>query len=328
MDGYSSPIATRDPDEAVALFSEVYCPHRLRLQRAPGDFFARQAGGGLRGLRLYELTYGDADVTVDPVPFDDFVLVTRPRRGRFVVRTAADGDVPTVDHALVMDAYAAYQLRWQERCRVQHLVIGRADFERIAGELRGFDEPARVHFQLGPPVSPSAGRAWSRTTQFLAEQLDPRSGIELGPLARAELVRLTVAGLLDAYPSTCGVAEPARAETVAATAVRRAVAYIEQHAADPIGVHDIARAARMSSRGLQAAFQRYEQTTPMHYLRTTRMRRAHAELRAGHPENTTVAAIATRWGFLNQGRFAAEYRAVYGQLPRDALAGTSADRYR
>jgi AraC-like DNA-binding protein len=273
-------------------------------------------------LRLYDLTYGTADVTVDPVPFDEFVLVTQPVSGRFVVRSGTEGEVGSERDALVMDAYDSYRLRRRNGSRVLHLVIDRVPFERIAAEMRGFHEPVSVHFQLGRPTTPAAGRAWSRLTRFVGERIGPTAGDQLGPLASAELLRFTAAALLDANPSTCRAAEFCAPGTVAAAAVRRAVAYIEQRAGDPIGVHDIAAAARLSTRGLQAAFQRYQQTTPMNYLRQTRMQRAHADLRAASPQDTTVAAVASRWGFVNLGRFSADYRRLYGEFPREVLAGT------
>lgn len=312
-------VDTRDPDEARARLSDIYCPHELTLVGGSAGFTTRQAAGGVAGLGLFELTYGAGEVRVDPVPFDDFVLITRPVRGTFAVRSHADGLVHTRRDALVMDAYGAYQLRWRDNCRVLNMVLDRRRLERIAAELRGFDEPMRVRFPLGAPVSAAAARSWYDVTRFLYARTGPGAPGDIGVLGRSELVRLAVAALLDAYPSTFTTAESASAPTAGGAAVRRAMAYIEQHAAEDIGLHDVAAAARLSPRGLQAAFQRHEQTTPLAYLRRTRLRRAHAELRASDPAGTTVTAVASRWGFVNLGRFAAEHRKQFGCAPREVL---------
>ena len=46
---------------------------------------------------------------------------------------------------------------------------------------------------------------------------------------------------------------------------------------------------------------------------------AHAALLAADAEQTTATAVAHAWGFLNYGRFAAEYRKLYGRSPSETL---------
>ncbi|MFD7713756.1 helix-turn-helix transcriptional regulator [Streptomyces sp. NPDC059786] len=106
--------------------------------------------------------------------------------------------------------------------------------------------------------------------------------------------------------------------------VRRAVAFIDEHAPRDLSVADIAEAAHVSIRTLQCAFRRHLDTTPMNHLRRVRLAHAHADLLAADPASgVTVTAIATRWGFLQPGRFAAAYRAVYGRPPHQTLLDRS-----
>ena len=51
------------------------------------------------------------------------------------------------------------------------------------------------------------------------------------------------------------------------------------------------------------------------------MNAARRELRDASPGSTTVTRVATRWGFTELGRFAGEYRAMFGELPSETLAG-------
>lgn len=308
-------LSTRDPDEARARLSDVYCPHRLTLVGGSEKFNARQSATGFPGLRLFDLVYGGDEVRVDPVPFDEFVLITRPLRGRFAVRSAAEGLVTTNRDALVMDAYGSYQLRWYDSCEVLNMVLDRRTVERVAAELRGFDEPRPIRFEVGPPVSAVAAGTWERVTRFLVDAVEAA-----GPLVQAEMLRLAVGALLEAYPSSfTTAADPDTAGSGSAAAVRRAKAYIEMRADEDVTLTDIAAAARLSVRGLQAAFRRHEGSTPMAHLRRERLHRAHAELRDRSAHDTTVAAVATRWGFLNLGRFAGEHRAAFGSSPSDVL---------
>jgi AraC family transcriptional regulator, ethanolamine operon transcriptional activator len=51
-----------------------------------------------------------------------------------------------------------------------------------------------------------------------------------------------------------------------------------------------------------------------------RMGLARRALRAGVPRETTVTEIATRYGFWQFGRFAGEYKTLFGELPSATLA--------
>jgi transcriptional regulator GlxA family with amidase domain len=102
--------------------------------------------------------------------------------------------------------------------------------------------------------------------------------------------------------------------------LRRALAFVEEHAGEPITLNEIAMAARLSPRGLQAAFRRHLDTTPLAYLRSVRMERAHRDLQSAGPcDGVSVASLAARWGFTHLGRFAVEYRRRFGIYPSHTL---------
>lgn len=102
----------------------------------------------------------------------------------------------------------------------------------------------------------------------------------------------------------------------APSGLRKAVAFIESEAARPIRLADIVAAAGVGARALQYDFVRHLHTTPTRYLRSVRLERAHRELQAADLQCETVASIAARWGFSSPGRFATQYRSVYGRSPR------------
>jgi AraC-like DNA-binding protein len=107
---------------------------------------------------------------------------------------------------------------------------------------------------------------------------------------------------------------------LAPAVLRRATAFIEEHSERPLTVGQIAAAAGVGIRGLQIAFRRHLEVTPMTYVRRVRLDRVHRELLTGDPhDGVTVQAVARRWGFVNLGRFAAEYRSEYGVPPSETL---------
>jgi transcriptional regulator GlxA family with amidase domain len=103
-------------------------------------------------------------------------------------------------------------------------------------------------------------------------------------------------------------------------ALRSAMGFIDARAADPIGLTEIATAAQLSPRALQATFRRHLGTTPLGYLRSVRLARVHADLLAARRgDGRTVSEIASRWGFTQLSRFASDYKMHYGQSPRQTL---------
>ncbi|WP_420367018.1 helix-turn-helix domain-containing protein [Curtobacterium sp. L1-20] len=101
--------------------------------------------------------------------------------------------------------------------------------------------------------------------------------------------------------------------------LRAAVDHIHAHAAEALTVSEIAGAAGFSVRGLQEAFQRTLGRSPMMYLREVRLRRAREDLLRADYSTTSVATLASRWGFTHFGRFSSEYLRRFGEYPRQTL---------
>src|SRR5262249_35473370 len=76
---------------------------------------------------------------------------------------------------------------------------------------------------------------------------------------------------------------------------------------------DLARAAGVSERRVRRAFRDQVGVPPTTYLRTRALQAAQAELLAGE----SVSRAATDFGFAHLSRFAAEYRKLFGELPKE-----------
>jgi len=100
--------------------------------------------------------------------------------------------------------------------------------------------------------------------------------------------------------------------------VKRARDYIHAHAADPISLEVLVAHAGCSYRTLQHAFRESYGISPMAYLRSVRLARAHEELRLGDG-TAGVGEIATRWGFSHMGWFSKCYLEQFGVLPSQTL---------
>src|ERR1700679_416679 len=106
----------------------------------------------------------------------------------------------------------------------------------------------------------------------------------------------------------------------ASTAVaKRAIDLMHAHPETPWSTAELARATGASARALQRALERSGQPSPMMYLRRLRLHHVHAELAANSPDSLTVTTVAGRWGFVHLGRFAGQYRQLFGVNPSETL---------
>jgi len=308
-------ITTRHVDEFRAWISVRYADHKRRARpRARGfAFFAESAAmGGLSFARTY---YKAATVEVE-WPLLPFVAVGHLVSGRCMMQWNG-GELRLTEGAVLL--LPPSEFLYMHDCSESSAITLSVDtVMRVAEETSGLDR-AQVSFAGVSAVSPAAERRWLATEGYIQRGLYSRALDQGLLLAAAE--EMVAASLLTTFPNTTMTTEvrlprdPATAATV-----RRAIAFIDIHAGRPITLSDIAAAAGVVPRTLQYAFRRYRDTTPLAYLRRVRLAMAHEELSAAQPgDGTTVAAVATRWGYARTHRFAAVYREVYGALPFQTL---------
>ncbi|HET6760364.1 MAG TPA: helix-turn-helix transcriptional regulator [Propionibacteriaceae bacterium] len=195
-------------------------------------------------------------------------------------------------------------------------------FEDLQRDATGRIDQDAVELDFTRPITPAAGRHWSQTIQYVEGFINNSPLLATAPLARRELGWLVNSAVLACFPNSTLDAETPSYTGDTPHPLRRALSFIDEHASDPITLNEIATAARLSPRGLQAAFRRHLDTTPLAFLRSVRMERAHRELQgADQSEGVSVAAVAAKWGFTHLGRFAIEYRRRFGVSPSQTLRG-------
>jgi AraC-like DNA-binding protein len=178
-----------------------------------------------------------------------------------------------------------------------------------------------LRFEAIAPVSAERQAMWASTAKFVCAQLVTSGSTEISPLMAHELTRMAATVMLETFPNTAMTALYVPGPGwVPPDAVRRAAAFIEAHADQPVTLADIAAAAGVTGRALQSAFRRSYDTTPVGYLRQARLERAYTELRdADAAAGVTVAAVARRWGWTSPSQFAAAYQRRFGEPPSRTL---------
>jgi AraC family ethanolamine operon transcriptional activator len=105
-------------------------------------------------------------------------------------------------------------------------------------------------------------------------------------------------------------------------AVRRVEEYLDAHERELPSLAELCSIAGTSERTLEYAFREQLGVSPVRYLRLRRLNAVRRELRAAEPGTARVTDVAMRWGFWQLGRFAVEYRALFGERPSQTLYST------
>src|ERR1700760_993787 len=98
----------------------------------------------------------------------------------------------------------------------------------------------------------------------------------------------------------------------------RALEWLRAHLSEPVQLNSLAAISGTPPRTLERHFRMFLGTTPLGWVRRMRLARARQALLHAGAEDT-VTDIALSNGFAQLGRFAAEYRHAFGELPSKTI---------
>ncbi len=84
-------------------------------------------------------------------------------------------------------------------------------------------------------------------------------------------------------------------------------------------IQSITEKFKISDKTLETSFKSLFGITPKRFKYLLRLNRAHEDLQIADAQTTNVSDIATKWGFSHFGRFAKDYKALFGVLPSETL---------
>jgi AraC-like DNA-binding protein len=203
------------------------------------------------------------------------------------------------------------------RCHMRTVLIERNALESELSTMLARTVVRPLSFK--PAFTYDPGRMLDRSLALMSSEVREPDGLATHPAMASRLGRLVMAGLLASCEHNYSAELNRPASGREPKAIRDAIDAIETRPADIVTAADIAKAAGLSVRALDAGFRRHVGMPPMKYLRQVRLARVHSDLQGADPSVTTATTVAHRWGFLNYGRFAAEYRDAYGCTPSETL---------
>lgn len=312
-------VKTHDLEEAHEHITQVYIPHGLESRDGrPLDFKLRYLASDR--LTIGHLCYGaDAELLVPPMVSCYHVNLTL--HGATMVRQGgASASTAARKSGVVFTPMDPFTVRWSPDAVQYAIKVPRGSLEGQLSAMIGRPVPDPITFDLGFDLTSPSGQSLVAAVQHLRSELSRDGGIAKVPLVRAQLESYVLSQVLLVIPSNYHDLIVSPADVVRRRHVRLAMDFIEEHADEAITGPEIAKAACVSIRALQAGFHDELGMTPMAYLRNLRLDKAHADLLYGSSE-MSVSAVATHWGFWHLGRFAEQYRRKFGVLPSETLKG-------
>jgi AraC-like DNA-binding protein len=312
-------LVTQDMDLIAELIRDLHARHEATFSCPdPALVDGRVRSVTVGGLTASLIRYGGFTYFAKVEPVDSPAAVVCTGNSGIIATAREDlrlvrGDVfmspADLPFTTAVDAgdYATLRVPWAAMGSAAEAVTGAP-----AADLR---------FWAMAPVSADRQRMFARTAELICGQLVTSGATGIHPLVVQELTRQATDAFLATFPNTTMTALYLPGPGwVAPSAARRAAAFLEAHADEPVTLDEIAAAAGVTGRALQYAFRRYFGTTPIGYLRRIRLERAHAELGDADPAGgITVAAVARRWGWASHSRFTVAYQKRFGVLPSHTL---------
>jgi len=274
----------------------------------------------IRQLQIFMLKYG-AEVIVRPRLFDGFALVHMTLSGTAEIE--ADGQkvcIPQGKTALIAPK-RNLRLWWQAGSEQLILKVPLALFDELSAQT-----------QTGPANMPSlfmlpehAVPHWDMLVQSLLRVLalpgqDDGHSAWINHFERGA-AQFLLSQLSSAYkpgPTIAGVAADESADgLVGAGKLQRLdmlEKYIKTRLCAPLALADLANAAGVSVRALNALCHQHHGVAPMDLLRNIRLDAARERLLTQPDANITDTAF--EFGFGHLGRFSAYYRERFGELPK------------
>jgi len=90
-------------------------------------------------------------------------------------------------------------------------------------------------------------------------------------------------------------------------------------------VDELCQRLQVSRRTVQNSFRAVAETTPINYLRSVRLNGVRRTLMSSQASHLSIGDVAAQWGFFHLSHFAAEYQALFAELPSHTTRAAIAD---
>ncbi len=284
------------------------------LVTGPGAFRARLTQVALHRLRLSAAEEYLPRIALVAVPADMILVLVPygsgppPIWGGITMRTS---DIMTLGAGQSLHTRTDGPSRWGSIwLPVPELVrYGRA----LTGTV--FTIPSAARWLL---LRPAMRRHLRHLHSVAIGAVESRSPVFIGAETAHGLEQQLIEALVECLSKGSAIEAAAGTRQHQALAIRFE-ALLETQPDRSLRMAEICAALGVSAPALRICCKEQLGMSPTEYVRRRRMQLVHRALRNGDPDAASISAVARRYGFRGFGRFAANYRVLFGELPSATL---------
>lgn len=306
-------------EEARQWGVRTFCESRLTKVGSKRPIDAQLHLRQVRGVGFGRMTYG-GEVRVEANGFESFYLVQVPLSGREVVCAGNETVLSAGRSGSVVNTNTPVQIQHEMDTEKLVVRIDREALERNCIQHLGHGMRRPLEFLTSMSLDSAGGMRWTSLLRWIYESLAIDETSFDGPIIAAQVEQMAITTLLSCQSHNYSEELAGEERSIAPAFVKRIERYIDEHADEPITIVDLAEHAGVSSRSIFNGFRRFRNTSPMLYLKEVRMRRVHEELKRLSLSESTVTAVAYKWGFTHLGHFTTDYKRRFGESPSQTLA--------
>lgn len=311
----ASVFTSRDIFEVREHIGRTYCPHNLHIEQRGGQLDAWLNHRSFGKLDIGVMAYG-RNVSIEGIEDKDMLLLMQPLAGSAEIGTSEHSTTISPQVASVVDTADLRRMRWSADCTQRVVQISNRVLEDYATMLIGRPLTRKLRFSDTMAIDPAMASCWSYAG-LLSMEVSGRTNSQ-GSTLIDSLETMFIHKLLESQPNNYSDQLQPQPCKIAPYHVRKVERFIVDNADQLVTMEQLIEVGGVSARALFDGFRRFRGTSPMVYLKTVRLAQVREDLQNAGPSDT-VTAIACRWGFFQFGRFAAEYKRIYGELPSQTL---------
>lgn len=295
--------------------TETLAPWDVQLRQvSPGAFEGNKQHASLGDIVVFRDCWSQRGVATGALPADYLVLGAGIKLGNGIDWCGKECDsqtlamaLPGSEHNFSIPAHTPHVVMLLSM-RCLHTLLGN-------GESHGL--PAPFHHYQGHP---ELGKRLVARMSWIIDYCHANPDLIEDPAHQKELEICLIDDLAE-----MGFGRKNEPDSIHLYAKReilhRALEYAEA-VRDKISVPQFAADLEVNQRSLELAFREFLGITPRQYLVYRRLHGVHGQLRQLPPGSHRVTQVAASWGFSEMGRFAGEYKNLFGELPSTTLNRT------
>ncbi|MFG0753856.1 AraC family transcriptional regulator [Pseudomonas sp. TYF_14] len=310
-----------DMASAQNWMSQICGPHQLSVRDPQLRF--RHLACRLESLTMGMIEYGtDATITIVKDRSLGCFSISLPFFGEQELKQRDGLILSNVDTGVIVSPDDDQELTIGGDCRKMQLIIPKQAMLAVLQEL--IRAPIHEPLRFNPAIDAVNGNtgAWWRLVKHTFHEMQEHSSLYSQAGMSGCFSSVLIRSLLLNQPNNFSREIENKFGKKYPNYLVKAKDFIETNARLEIRLQDIENAAGVTRYKLFESFGKYLDMSPMAYLKQYRLLGARREIMEDK-SHRNVADIALAWGFNHLGRFAADYKSLFGESPRSTVSRNS-----